>query len=145
MTKTLDDYFTDWEGAAFGYGYGTGEEHTIPALRAFLRACPNEGNYDYQVMEKELGGAVAWLLINVLCHADMIEYGTSPRFGWLTTKGRRLRTFALERTADELIRLMGRDEDYHPCYQGACNCGPDGYEKGRVCQNPFWLETAQFE
>ncbi len=24
------------------------------------------------------------------------------------------------------------------CDRVNCNCGPQGYEKGRVCPNPFW-------
>lgn len=143
MTKTLEDYFADWEGATFGFGYGSGEQHTIPALLAFLALCPETGNYNYEAMEKELGPTVAWLFINILCRADMIEYGTSPRFGWLTETGRRLRAFVLSKTADELISLTVRGDDYDPCLPGACNCGPLGYEKGRVCQNPFWLAEAK--
>jgi len=51
MTKTIEEYFRDWEGNAFGYGYGSGEEHTILALKKFLELCiepPLGTSYDYK-------------------------------------------------------------------------------------------------
>lgn len=137
--KTLDDNFADWEGHVFGFGYGTGEEHTIPAVKRFLELCCGENNsYDYEVLQDEFGAVTAWLLINALCHADILEYGTSPRYAWLTEKGRALKAFTTERTGDDLVRLTQHDEHYNPCYPDACNCGPEGYEAGRKCVNPFW-------
>jgi len=85
--KTEAEYFRDWESHVFGYGYGTGEAYVIPVLKTFLEHC-NEGyykhSYQYDVLEKAVTAPVAWLLINTLCHADIIEYGTSPRYAWLT-------------------------------------------------------------
>lgn len=139
--KTLDDNFSDWEGHVFGFGYGSGEPHTIPALRAFLAAVPDSGCYDHRVLENVCGAAVAWLLINTLAHADIIEYGTSPRCGWLTEQGRALRSFVVANTVEHLVELANRGPDYSPCYPDACNCGPTGYVKGLVCANPFWRST----
>lgn len=140
--KTLDDYFTDWESHVFGYGYGTGERPILKALRTFFVSIKENGrSYDYTDLEEALGPTITWLLINTLCHADILEYGTSPRFGWLTTTGQRLRAFVLSKTLDDLEALTCRDEDYDVCYPDACNCGPKGYEEGRVCQNPFWLKA----
>lgn len=141
MTKTLGDYFSDWESEIFGFGYGTGEEHTIPALRRLMELMPAATAYNYKELEVELGGAVAWFLINALGHADAIEYGSSPRYAWPTPKGQRLRAFILSKTNEELIELANRDEHYIHCHRDACNCGPSGYEKGRVCQNPFFLDN----
>jgi hypothetical protein len=141
--KTLADNFSDWEGSAFGFGYGTGEHHTIPALRQFLLTIPDGGSYDYQELERACGPVVAWLLLNVLAHQDIIEYGTSPRYGWLTPQGRSLRKFVAENSLDDLIALSCRESDYTHCYPDACNCGPDGYLKGRLCGNPFWREAAK--
>lgn len=31
--RTLESYFADWESSAFGLGYGTGEPHTLAALK----------------------------------------------------------------------------------------------------------------
>lgn len=145
MTKPIEQSFADWEGSAFGFGYGTGEPHTIPAVRAFLRLCNrNDGAraYNYEDLEAELGATVAWLLINTLCKhgVDIIEYGTSPRYGWLTEKGEALRKFMLSQDEETLIRLACERDD--PCYPDACNCGPQGYEEGRVCVNPFWQDDA---
>ena len=73
----------------------------------------------------------------------MLEYGTSPRGAWLTSRGKALKEYMATKTADELIELAcGHDENYSPCYPDVCNCGPDGYEKGKHCFNPFWEEDA---
>ncbi len=139
--KTIPEYFPDWEATAFGFGYGTGEPHIIPLLRRFFELCPQEDAYAHQALERDLGAANAWFLINVLCRHDVgaLDYGSSPRYAWLTAEGRLLRQFLLSKTADELVAIVaGREEDDTPCYPNACNCGPNGYERGRVCPNPFW-------
>jgi hypothetical protein len=144
--KTPGEYFRDWEGNAFGFGYGTGEPVILPALRAFMAAVPLTGAYDYRVLEAAAGPVPAWLFINRLCGLDLIRYGTSPRFGWLTEPGKALQTFMLAHTADRLVEIVtDYDEDYTHCYPNACNCGPDGYDAKLVCQNPFWVSgrTAQ--
>ena len=102
----IEEHFIDWEGHVFGLGYGTGEHHIIPALKAFLAEIPHEGAYDHEVLEKRLGGAVTWFLITTLCKADILEYGSSPRFAWLTPQGQRLKSFIDARSAEELIGLL---------------------------------------
>jgi hypothetical protein len=138
--KTEDEHFTDWESWAFGFGYGTGEPHTLTALKEFFALVPAEGGYDYQVLEAGLTPTVAWLLINALCRfpVDVLEYGTSPRYAWLTAEGRRLKAFVDGHSIDDLVALTSRDENYTHCGPDYCNCGPDGYQKGRICPNPFW-------
>ena len=137
--KTIDQHFADWEGHAFGYGYGTGEQHIMPALAKFLEAVPEKGTYDYRELEIKVGPAVAWLLINILCAEDIIEYGTSPRFGWLTLEGQRLREYLLR---NDICNLMGVTapigDGYVHCYPDNCNCvdGP--------CVNPFWPPRTDF-
>lgn len=141
--KPIEDSFSDWESHAFGFGYGSGEPHIIPALRTFLDNC-NEVNgrgYDFEKLERALTPAVAWLLINALCKVDILDYGTSPRYGWLTEQGERLRAFVLSKTDDDLLALSCRDQDYDSCSPGSCNCGPNGYEAGKVCVNPFWPDN----
>ena len=140
MTKPIEHQFIDWESCAFGYGYGSGEAHVIPALKAFMDLCRGElGQYDHREVESEITPTVTWLLISALCKAGIIEYGTSPRFGWLTEHGLALREFVTSKSADDLVTLVTAvDGDYVPCYPDACNCGPDGYEKGRKCANAFW-------
>lgn len=141
MTKHIDESFRDWEGEAFGFGYGSGEEHVLNALQIFLltvEPAPKQ-QYDYEKLEKALGAAVAWLLINALCKDNTIEYGVSPRYGWLTPSGERLRDYVLGKTADQLVNIIcNHYPDYTHCYKTACNCGERGYEAGRVCENPFW-------
>ncbi|MBS7698559.1 hypothetical protein [Chelatococcus sp. YT9] len=139
--RSLDDYFRDWESDAFGFGYGTGEPHTILALKAFLELIPETGGYDYQELENALGATVAWLLINILCGNDTLEYGTSPRYAWLTPHGKKLRAYVASKTADELISIVTDfDPSFPGCSQDSCNCGPHGYDRTRVCPNPFWQE-----
>ena len=145
MTKSTEDYFTDWEHATFGYGYGTGEAYIVPALKAWFSAVGRDDldhAYDCQNLEDEWSPTVVWLLINILCHAGIIEYGSSPRYGWLTDEGKALKSFIDSKTVVELHDLTCRDEDYRYCYPDACNCGPNGYEEGRVCPNPFWSKAA---
>ena len=138
ITKSIEENFADWESDIFGFGYGSGEEHTLGALKTFLLAIPMVGNYDYQHLENTVTPTVAWLLLNTLCHADIIEYGTSPRFGWLTEEGKALQAFVGERTLEELLAIIQRDEVYNFCSPTTCNCGPNGFVEGANCQNPFW-------
>lgn len=143
MTKTADQHFVDWEGHVFGFGYGSGEEHVLPALKTFLGAMDAEGRYDYRAIEAVLNPTIAWLLINALCHDGAIEYGSSPRFGWLTPKGVALKAYVTSKTAEELVEIItDRDMDDVPCFPDGCNCGPDGYKAGRVCGNPFFGQPA---
>lgn len=137
--KTKDDSFRDWEGHVFGFGYGTGEQYTLAVLKAFLGAI-SERPYDYTVLEVAVTPATAWLLINALCKVDILEYGTSPRFGWLTSTGERLKAYVDARTAEDLYEIVCGPEpkDSIRCYPNACNCGPKGYQEGVHCENPFW-------
>lgn len=141
--KTIEQYFCDWEGHVFGFGYGSGEPHVLPTLKNFLEIVPDDGPYDYKVLERGAGPAVAWLMLNTLHHHDIFEYGTSPRYAWLTKSGKALKRFIGEHTADQLVELCcSRTEGDFPCYPDACNCGPEGHEKGAVCANPFWSKDA---
>lgn len=143
-TKSLDIYFRDWMGEAFGFGYGTGELYIIPLLRKFFEALKDGRSYDHRELEKDLGVEQTWLLINALCTESIIEYGTSPRCGWLTGNGSRLREFVLSKTNDELYEMTGiADEDEPGCDRQYCYCGPNGYVEGRRCPNPFFFEPWQ--
>lgn len=145
MTKTLDQSFVDWESHAFGFGYGTGEPHTLAALKAFMAAVGRDdlpNAYDYEKLEAAVTPTVAWLLINTLAghKIDLIDYGTSPRFGWLSPEGERLKAYVDSKTVDELVDLVcGDHEPGDYCSPTSCNCGPKGYENGKKCPNPFWV------
>lgn len=134
--KTIEQHFADWESEVFGYGYGTGEEHVLGALKQFLSLC-SKGQfshaYDHEELSAALTPVVAWLLINALCSAGTLEYGTSPRFGWLTREGEALRAFVGERTVEQL-EVASQDDDM-VCYRDHCNCG-DGHDCRPL--NPFW-------
>ena len=123
MAKTMEEYFHDWEKEVFGYNYGSGEIHILGALARFMLLVGAEdvngdsaNVYDFNILEKQLGPIVTWLLINVLCHAGIIDYGTSPRFGFLTTEGYVLQKFIKLHTVDELWRMCTWDlDEYFEC------------------------------
>lgn len=106
----MDKQFWDWHSEWFGFGYGTGEEHVLPALRKFFSLLTkhtpmSSWGYDYRELEKELTPTVAWLLINILCKADVIEYGTSPRVARIDSKYDWLREYFLNHTEEELYKI----------------------------------------
>lgn len=143
MTKSIEECFVDWESHVFGIGYGTGEDHTLAALKTFFGAFgrdDRDGSYDHLALEVTCGPQVAWLLINTLVHADIIEYGTSPRFGWLTKQGAALKDFVMSKPLDELVEMCcSRDEHYTHCWPSGCNCGPENFDSDKRCFNPFWV------
>lgn len=137
--KAIEDYFVDWEAHVFGFGYGTGEAPVLAALDIFLNACTRnttERGYDYKELEEKLTPPTAWLLINALCRADIIEYGTSPHYGWLSLNGCSLRDFCVGKSVLALVTLTERDQDYIRCAPGYCNCTDSDCRK----LNPFWRD-----
>lgn len=143
--RTIESYFADWESEVFGRGYGKGEPHTLAALKTFFATvgsgepADRQNCYNFQALEAALSPTVAWLLINTLCQANVIEYGTSPRFAWLTNPGEKLKEFLATKTVDELVYICCAECGDNPgCGPRHCNCGPDGYEEGRACPNPFF-------
>jgi len=126
-----DKHFIDWESSTFGYGYGTGEWYIIPTIKKFFSLC-KDNSYSHEDLEKELGGAVTWFLINIFCHENMINYGTSPRYGWLEEKGKLLKEFVDCKTDKELYELTSVDEEYEHCYKDRCNC------ELKKCDNPLF-------
>ena len=139
-TELMDKYFIDWENETFGYGYGTGEEAIIPVLINFFNLGMYDkthkvSSYDYKIVEESIGKVPTWLLINIFGHAGIIEYGTSPRYGWLTDKGHKLREYMLSKTVEELLKVLDTDEMYVYCYKNVCNCEEIGNPK---CKNPFF-------
>lgn len=141
--KTIEHQFKDWNQYYIGYGYGTGEEHTLRALKTFLEATDKGNMYDFRNLEIAVTPTVAWLLINILCDADIIEYGTSPRTGWLSVAGRELKTFVSKYSAAQLYTICcaGFGELYIYCCPEFCNCGFDGdttYKGPCIKGNVFW-------
>jgi hypothetical protein len=96
-------------------------------VKRFLDICPEEGTYDNNEIGYVLTDAVAWLLINAFCKSptdnrlrkdSVIEYGTSPRFGWLTTEGKELKRFVSDKSVDQLLRILdGYEAMEDPIYQ----------------------------
>lgn len=120
-----DKHFIDWEGEVFGYGYGTGELPILKCLHFFFSTLKDGRNYNYGLLETELGAAPTWFLINALCHANVISYGTSPRFGWIDHHAgvEALRDYVVSKTPDELYEIVAnRDDDFIRCMREHCNC-----------------------
>jgi hypothetical protein len=137
--KTLTDkHFRDWENLTFGYGYGSGEEPIMGALKTFFDSLKDARSYDHEMLEKALGGATAWLLINALCRADILEYGTSPRYGWLTEKGELLERYFRQKTVEDVLDVLFRERDewHDHCTKQYCNCGKE--QVMRKCENPLF-------
>ncbi len=98
MTK--ESQFRQWEGRVFGFGYGTGEMVILPLVKKFFELLEDNRSYDYETLEERLGKENTWFLINAFCRGNVIEYGTSPRYGWLTSSGEFVRDFVKSRTDD---------------------------------------------
>ena len=62
-------------------------------------------------MENQLNDTTFWLLLNALCKTDIIEYGTSPRYGWLSEKGKSLKVFFSQHSNDELYEMLMNEPD----------------------------------
>jgi hypothetical protein len=136
--KSLDHQFRDWNNYFIGYGYGTGEVYTLEALKKFMEAVEIGGMYDYRTLEKAVTPVAAWLLINLLIDADIIEYGTSPRHGWLTPAGNELKKFVTLHTSKELFDICCTSmfgEFYIYCCPEFCNCTD---QSPCITQNRFW-------
>lgn len=145
QTKTLDQYFCDWESAAFGYGYGTGESPVLDALKQFAELTTKDSDgemftYDYEILEKNLGPPVTWLLIDALCKDGTIDYGTSPRYGWFLGAGATLIKYLRNHSVEEMYKVVmaeGPNEGYYHCFKDHCNCSTSS--SGEPCKlNPFW-------
>lgn len=142
MTKTTEQYFVDWELNVFGFGYGTGEPYTLAALKKFMDNIGTheyKNSYNHEKLEDALTPTVAWLLINTLCSHDIIEYGTSPRYGWLTKKGEALKEFIDAKSIDDLVDMVCASDAHDTvCMPDACNCASNGDQLESRCKNPFW-------
>jgi len=99
------------EDKLFGFGYGTGEQYTLQALKGIMNNLNSDKRtYDFELFEQHLTPTIAWLMINALCRVDIFDYGTSPRFGWLSEKGEELRDFLEKHTIDELCEILNNKE-----------------------------------
>ena len=102
--------FIDWESRVFGAGYGSGELPILKSLKVFFESFDGN-NYDFQVLENKLGDTVTWLLINSLSKHDVIEWGTSARYGWIAPCGEFVRDFIKNKSPEELYEILMTNED----------------------------------
>lgn len=115
MTKK-ELQFIEWETRVFGAGYGTGEFPILSAVKTFFKCLEDNRSYNYKTLEKKLGDTVTWLLINAFDKGNMIEWGTSARYGWLTSCGEYVRDFIKDKTPEELYKIAMSEND------GICLC-----------------------
>jgi len=123
MKNQEESNFTEWENRVFGAGYGSGELPILKAVKTFFDSLEDNRNYDFQILESKLGDTVTWLLINAFDKGSVIEWGTSARYGWLTSCGYFVRDFIKNRSPEELYDIVMSAEDR--------NCLCDGEIKGK--------------
>jgi hypothetical protein len=132
MTLDKTDYdFINWERETFGAGYGTGELPIMEAVKTFFDSL-DDLSYNYIILEDRLGSTVTWLLINAFEKKNIIEWGSSARFGWLTSSGIHLRNYIRNKTPQELYNiLMACDEtNFYTCL-----CNGEAHEE--CAKNPM--------
>jgi hypothetical protein len=134
--QSLEQYFLDWEESVFGCGYGTGERPILTVCKDFFDSIFEDRRYSHEILEPKLGAGTCWLFITTLNKADLIEWGTSARYGWLTVQGQKLKEFFDQKTVDQLYDLIGATEeiDNRHCTPSYCNCVSE-----LPCNNPFWV------
>lgn len=115
--------FIDWETRVFGSGYGSGELPIMNAVKVFFKSLTGN-SYDYEELEAKLGDTVTWLLINAFSHANMIEWGTSARHGWLTSSGKFVKDFVKGKTPEELYEILMSD------HESICMCDGEIKDSG---------------
>jgi len=150
FAKSDDQFFIDWESMVFGYGYGTGEQYTLHTVIKFFRSLNDDGrSYDYEKVERLLGKEIAWLMINIFCKNNLIDYGTSPRHGWLSSSGLALAKYIKSKSSEDLYHVVMNDDAYREmdigyCNKRTCNCYPD--QMNGICRtNPFINENAAYK
>lgn len=124
MKNNKELQFIDWESRVFGSGYGSGELPILKSIKVFFENLEDKRSYDYEILEKELGETVTWLLINAFDKGNMIEWGTSARYGWLTSCGEFVGNFIKNKTPEQLYEILMDDHEI------ICQCDGDIKEKG---------------
>jgi len=138
--KSENEYFIDWVSETFGYGYGSGEIHTLKALKDLFSVIKDD-KYDYEMLEKVLGAQVTWLLLQILHSSPgFFEYGTSTRYAWLGSGGKAVQNFVRDKTVDELydISVASVGDNHIHCGLSYCNCNPPKSYTKRCVDNPFF-------
>lgn len=137
--QLTDKHFIDWQAEIFGYGYGTGEQYYLPALHTFFSTLKDGRSYTSRDLEEKLGPLGAWMLICALCKDKVINYGSSPRVGFIDHRPEvdALRDYVVAHTPDQLYEIAcGYDKNYIHCYSHFCNCDVP-------CLNPLLGHTLE--
>lgn len=141
--KSFEEQFVDWEAEVFGCGYGTGEKPILEALKVFFEttrySLVDYCSYDYMELEDKLGASTTWLLITALIKADVIYYGTNPRFGALTKGGEYLKGFLELYSVDQLYEFVCSSKEHDYCTKSYCNC-IDSKDSEAGCKNNIFFE-----
>jgi len=134
--------------------YGSGEQYVVPALKEFLSYYKREAFAPLGIDEfvtnlsqpplATLTPATIWMLVNTLNAFDILDYGTSPRYGWLTDQGFELKKYLDDNTVEHILDVLFQEHEstkgiMFPCSHGdiMCCCEDRDDEKGIRCINPF--------
>jgi len=110
--KTIDRYCIDWIHYAFPEGFSVS---VLEDLRIFLSLCTQDEDfiedgvsfaYEFDIVEKELGETITWLLINVLGKNGIITCGSSIKLGFLTDSGEKLREYLVDKDFDKYLYFI---------------------------------------
>lgn len=93
-----------------GWGNYGSEQALCVSLKDFLDSIPLDCGYDHELLATKVGAAFAWSLIYQFVALGWINYGTSPRYGWLEGDGVWLKAFVATRSADDLYAIAYGDE-----------------------------------
>ena len=119
-----ENQFSQWENRTFGAGYGTGELPILKAVKVFFDSLEDR-EYDYKILEKKLGDTVTWLLINAFEKQNMIEWGTSARYGWITACGEYVKDYIKDKTPEQLYEILMAEHN-----EPICECNGEMKESG---------------
>jgi hypothetical protein len=131
--KTLDELSLDELGfIEFEHRVG-GAPHVSRALKGLCEVVPL-GGCDCQIVERALTAPVAWLMINALRHADIIEQGPSMRSIRFTDRGVFLAEFVRVRSVENLAELI--DESASETPSPCCGISSKGLKVPTDCHDP---------
>lgn len=124
-----DKWFVQWETETFGAGYGTGEMPILSSIKVFFNLI-DDNMYNHQKISSVLGETVCWFIINALNKSNNIEWGTSARYGWLTSSGKLLKAYFDTKSNQELYDICMSND-------GGCMCYGEIKDHPNCTPNPF--------
>ena len=122
--KDIEFFYTFWHDELHGNCYGN-EHPLLYAFKIFFDTLIDDQRYDYRELSKAYGDErLCWSIITHLHQLDLIEWGTSIRFGFLNTcrwvdgalktdnTVERLRDMFRKYSVDALYQIIHLEEEY---------------------------------